>query len=555
MKAKLILLIPVILGLTFCSTTRPSDNTINQADISNSIDHDVLILEEIRLLIEDGSLSSLRESLDLLEDKSIGGTEQGEYLKFVTGSFLKLVFPFSEESNIRVINPKSGVQSEIVKKAGEGEILDIPNEDVSFFTLLFSSTAALYTNSEAVIGRSLEILETIYSSDSRSWLPVFIRSFILEKQHLYNRALLGYLESLKLDPYSYPSEMGVIRMFLRNEEYREALIHIENIQDEYDQSIELSYMIIDALIGNDELKKALRIVSDLLVLNSDDMILTLKYADILQRQGQDSRALYMLGTIELITGESPVSIRIRVSILIKDGEYQKARELLEGKMTGFSDNTELRNLYGRVLLLTGDSDKGRVYLEDNLELNPGSLGSLRLLTEEAISSESWIRASEFVEKLLEKEATDTYLRYAVEIYRNLGSTKKAKDYNLRIINNGKPLHDDYYTYVDMFLVDDKASVVIDSVDKWIKDTDSPVDRSYFYYLKSLVTDDHQAKLDVLRQALFENLQNLEAIIAISDAYYQMGEKRNSYRYLKQALILVPGDELIKEKLRKLEKEL
>ncbi len=555
MKAKLLLIIPVILGLTFCSSTPSSDNNINQTDISDSIDHDALILDNIRLLIEDGSLFSLSESLDLLEDKSVGVTEQGEYLKFVTGSLLKLVFPLSEKSNTRVIHPKSGMQSEIVKKAGEGEILEIPNEDVSFFTLLLSSTAALHTNSEAVMERSLEILETIYSSDTKSWLPVYIRSYIFEKQHLYNQAFVGYINSLANDPYSYPSDLGAIRILIRNSEFKKAFIHIENIQGRYSQSVELNYLIIDALIGNNDLEKAFELVSDILSENPDDIILTLKYADILQRQGQNLRAMNMLNSIESINGVSLLSIRIRASILVNNGEYEKALDFLGNSMENYPEDTELRNIYGNILLLTGKEGEGREYLENSLLLNPDSLESLRLLTLEAMASKSWIRAAEFIDELIEKEDSDEYLRYAVEINYNLSNYKKAMEYNLRIISDGTPLHIDYYNNVDLLLADGKTSNVINTVNNWIKKSNSPIDKSYFYYLKSLAIDDLYAKLDVLRQALFENLQNLEAILAISDTYYQLNEKRNSYRYLKQALILVPENETIKEKLRKLEREL
>ncbi len=555
MNTKLLLIIPVILGLTYCSTTPPVDNNVTQTDISNSIDQDALILEKIRLLIENGSLSSLRESLELLEDESIGRTEQGEYLKFITGSLLKLVFPLSEESNTRVINPKSGMQSEIVKKAGEGEILEIPNEDVSFFTLLLSSTAALYTDSEAVIERSLEILETIYSSDIKSWLPVYIRSFIFEKQHLYNQAFSGYIESLANDPYSYPSELGAIRILIRNSEFKEAFIHIVNIQDRYSQSVELSYLVIDALIGNNELDKAFGLVSDLLSENPDDIILTLKYADILQKQGQNSKAMNILNSIESISGVSLLSSRIRASILLNNGEYEKALDFLGNFMEDYPEDPDLRNIYGNILLLAGKEGEGREYLENSLLLNPDSLESLRLLTLEAIASESWLRAAEFIEELIDKEDSDEYLRYAVEINSNLGNNNKAMEYNIRIIDNGTPLHIDYYNYVNLLLIDGKTANVINTVNNWIKKSNSSIDKSYFYYLKSLALVDPYAKLDVLRQALFENLQNLEAIIAISDSYYNLDEKRNAYRYLKQALILMPGDESIKDKLRKLEKEL
>lgn len=545
----------MFLGLTYCSTTPSSDNNLNQTDISDSIDQNAVLLENIRLLIEDSSLSSLREALTLLDTESVGATEQGEYYKFVTGSLLKLVFPLSDESSVRVISPKSGMSTEIVKKAGEGEIIDIPNEDVNFFTLLISSTAALYTGSEAVMDRSLDILDTIYLPGSKSYLPVYIRSFLFEKQNSFKYALNGYLESLEIDSFSYPSEFGVIRILIRNEEYRKALSHIENIHAQYGQSDELINLFADALIGNNNLNKALILVSEALSLNPDDMKLTLKYADILQKQGDDSRALYMIKKIESSFGESLTSLRIRASILVKKEKFADALELLEKGRKNYYDDPELRDLYGRILLLTGQDGEGRLYLEDSLELNPDSLGSLCLLTEEAILSKSWVRASEFVEKLLAKDDVDIYLRYAVEIYKNLDNNKKASEYNFKIINKGNPMHSDYHISVSMFLEEGNYSAAADMADVWIKSSDNPIDRSYFYYLKSLALDDPKVKLNILRQSLFENLQNLDAIIAISDAYYKMGEKRNSYRYLKQALILVPGDESVKDKLRKLEKEL
>lgn len=543
------------MGLTFCSSTPTPDNNINQTDISNSIDYNVLILENTRLLIEDGSLSSLSQALDLLEDNSIEQTEQGEYLRFIAGSLLSLVFPLSEESNIRIINPKSGMDSEVVKNAAEGKILEIPNEDVSFFTLLVSSTAALHTHSDAVLERSLDILDTIYTPESKSYLPVYIRSYIFEKNHLYNQAFSGYLESLEIDFYSYPSEIGLIRLLIRNDEYKEALSRIEKIHAKYSKSIELNYLNIDALIGTNELEPALGIVSYLLAENPDNTILSLKYADILQKLGRNSKALYMLNSIETMAGESSVSVRIRASIFVNGGNYIEALKLLENTKDTYTDDPDLRELFGRILLLTGEDGEGRVYLENSLELNPDNLGSLSLLTEESIASKSWERASVFVEKLIEKEVSDRYLRYGVEIYHNLGNNKKALDYSLKIINNGQPSNSDFYIYIEILLKDGKTKSVIDTVDRWILNSDSSVDRSYFYYLKSLAMNDPNLKLDVLRQSLFENLQNLDAIIAISDSYYKLDEKRNAYRYLKQALILMPGDETIKEKLRKLEKEL
>jgi len=263
----------------------------------------------------------------------------------------------------------------------------------------------------------------------------------------------------------------------------------------------------------------------------------------------------MLGTIETAVGESPESIRIRASILLKAGEYKQVLLLIENAVKDFPDNSLLREFYGRILLLTGKDGEGREYLENTLKTNPDSQGSLLLLTEEAIESESWNRALVFIIKILNKSSSDLFLRYAVEIYQNLGEIKKALEYNFLIINNGKPFYNDFYSAVSMLLIDGKIEDAGRYIDDWINNSNKAKDKSYFYYLKSLVLTDNQDKLDILRQSLFENLQNFDSILAIADAYYELGEKRSSYRYLKQALILAPGNDYVKEKLRTLEKEL
>ena len=554
MNIKLLLIVPVIMGFTYCSTT-PSEIDLADTDISYSVDQDAAVLETTRLMVEDGSLSSLSQAMILLENESAGTTEQGEVLKFVAASLLQLVYPYSEDSNIRVLSPKSGMLAEIVDNAGEGNIIDIPNEDVSFFTLLLSSTAALFTKSDAVIDRSLEILDAIYSSESISFLPVYIRSYLFEQQKLFSEALDGYYEARELDEKSYPAQLGIIRILIRNEEYREALPLAESLQGMYGQHPEVAYLLIDTLIGSNDFDRALLSVTDSLAADPDDMTMTLKYADILQKRGHNIKALRILRVIESVAGQSEDSVRIRASILINEKDYIQAAALLEDALDDYPDDPGLRALYGSILLITGNEGEGRVYLEGSLEANPDSLGSLRLLTEEAISSENWTRAAGLVEKLLVKEDSDIYLRYAIEIYQNLGDYTKVFDYNSRIINEGQPLPSDYTIYIDLLLRDGNVKASLKIADRWIKISSSPVERSHFYYLKSLAQVDTRDKLDSLRQSLFENLQNLDAILAIADAYYKLGEKRKSYRYLKQALIMAPDDENIRERLRKLEKEL
>lgn len=554
LNIKLLLIVPVLIGFTYCSTT-PSEIDSTGRDISNSVDRDVAILETIRLMVEDGSLSSLGQAMILLENGSVGKTEQGEVLKFVATSLLQLVYPYYENLNTPVVSLKSGMLSEIVANVGEGDIIDIPNDEVNFFTLLLSSTASLFTNSDAVVNRSLEILDTIYSSESISFLPIYIKAYLLEQQELFREALDGYYKALELDDKSYPAKLGIIRILVKNGEYKKALSLMEELYGLYKHHIEITYIFVDILVGSNELERATFLVTNSLALNPNDMTMTLKYADILRMQGQITRSLHLLKVIESVMGRSKESVRVRGAILINGGDYKQASELLKDALNDYPDDQGLRALYGALLLITGNKGEGRAYMEGSLELNPYSLGSLRLLIEEAISLEEWTRAARFIEKLLVRDDSDIYLRYGIEIYQNLGNITKVLDYNSKIIDEGQPLLSDYTFYIDLLLRERKVKKSLEVAGTWIKKSSSPVERSHFYYLKSLAQLDTEEKLDSLHQALFENLQNLDAIIAISDLYYKLGEKRKSYRYLKQASILAEYDEPIRDRIRKLEKEL
>jgi len=552
---KLLLIIPIILGLTYCTTTQLPGNNNNGTTISTLIDNEAITLEKIRLLIEDGSLNSLNGAVQLIEEGTVSNTEKGSFYKIIALSLIKLVYPYSQNSAAIINYPKTGILSEIVSKAAKGEILNITKQNVNFFTLLLSSTAALYTKSDAVFTQSSEIINTLYEGDPNSFFLIFIQSFINEKQKIYDDALRGYLKALKLDPSSYPAELGIIRILIINSEYNKALNHIDNVLKKYSEKLEVQYLYVDALIGNKQLEEASNFVTSCLALNPDDIELTLRYADILQREGKNKQASHLLQALESLMGDTPYSLYIKASILVNNKNYSSAGSFLKASLNKFPDNIKLRNLYGSVLLLTGNNDAGRGYFEDSFKTNPNSMGSLRLLIEESISSEDWKRAEEYVRELLLNDNSETSLRYAVEIYQNLGENNKALNYNKEILKSEHVLHKDYLVSIKLLLQESKNLQALKDINSWLATSKSAEDRSFYYYLKSLAITDPGEKLDSLRQSLFENLQNLDAMLAISDVYYELNDKRNSYRYLKQALILSHGDDKIKDKLRKLEKEM
>ena len=552
---KLLLIIPIILGLTYCMTTQLPGNNDNGTAISTIIDNEAVTLEKIRLLIEDGSLNSLNDAIQLIEEGTVSNTEKGSFYKIIALSLIKLVYPYSQNSAAIINYPKTGILSEIVSKAAKGEILNITKQNVNFFTLLLSSTAALYTKSDAVFTQSSEIINTLYEGDPNSFFLIFIQSFINEKQKIYDDALRGYLKALKLDPSSYPAELGIIRILIINSEYNKALSHIDNVLKKYSEKLEVQYLYVDALIGNKQLEEASNFVTSCLALNPDDIELTLRYADILQREGKNKQASHLLQALESLMGDTPYSLYIKASILVNNKNYSSAGSFLKASLNKFPDNIKLRNLYGSVLLLTGNNDAGRGYFEDSFKTNPNSMGSLRLLIEESISSEDWKRAEEYVRELLLNDNSETSLRYAVEIYQNLGENNKALNYNEEILKSEHVLHKDYLVSIKLLLQESKNLQALKDINSWLATSKSAEDRSFYYYLKSLAITDPGEKLDSLRQSLFENLQNLDAMLAISDVYYELNDKRNSYRYLKQALILSHGDDKIKDKLRKLEKEM
>ncbi|MEW5818388.1 MAG: tetratricopeptide repeat protein, partial [Spirochaetota bacterium] len=78
-------------------------------------------------------------------------------------------------------------------------------------------------------------------------------------------------------------------------------------------------------------------------------------------------------------------------------------------------------------------------------------------------------------------------------------------------------------------------------------------KSEVLYLAGLIQTNLNTKIEYLQSALFENLQNVEALIAISAAYENSGDFRKAYRYLKQAAALNPANENVNLKLKELDK--
>ena len=202
--------------------------------------------------------------------------------------------------------------------------------------------------------------------------------------------------------------------------------------------------------------------------------------------------------------------------------------------------------------LTGYSEEGKNYLEENLESDPERLSSLRLLLEDAVREEDWIEAGSYVERILAVESDEKDLSAAVRIFIELKQYTTAESYaELLYIKNNENI----VPYVKILILNNKNTMAWDIIQSaFTKVTDS-IGISKLYYLQSLVQTDPDEKLESLRSSLLENLLNIDAIITIARLHFELGDIRKAYRYMKQAVSLLPDDESLREEFSALEQRM
>lgn len=335
-------------------------------------------------------------------------------------------------------------------------------------------------------------------------------------------------------------------------DYKNSENILEGLYSRYPDGNEIISLLVESYIKNGRNDEANRLLEEALSRQPDNVDLTLRRAGLLLTLGQVDKAEKLTGIFESVRGVTGKSIYIRAKILADRGKYRDAENLVKEYPAFLEGDLPLSILYGQILVLMGRYDEGLNFLEEKLREYPGNEDFSRLLLDVYIKKSKWKDALSLVDSLLKPDSSTELKRAAVRIYYKMKMYDKAYSLNEAILTKDNPGIDDYVYRVKLLINKGLKIEAMKEIDGWLLKTDTASDRSILYYYKSLCTDSISEKKEYLQQALFENLQNLDAIVSLADIYESSGEYRKAYRYLKQAAIIDPGNSDIRNKLKYLE---
>ena len=535
--------------MIFGCATQPESQESTEISVSSS---ELNIIETCRKNLSIASPDTLRSAIRLLAESEAGKSEAGIEYAYIAAELMSRVYPIVMGDLTVPTAPVGSFYPGLFSEIEKGRIPEIDQNDISFITVLIVPTAVLYTDDETIELTSMDYINQAVQMNPRSVLPLYLRGLINERNGRYDEALADYAGTLELDPSCYPAELGTAGIYLKTGQQNAAVEMLDMLSAQYPYSVSVLSAAAEARFLIKDYAGALSYSSEVLRSVPDNPGILLLRARIFLAQGNLQQAGRLVAVLERAGNEDPEFFLVKSEIERAGGDNLSALNTLEKGRIKYPDDKNISEAYGAVLIASGRQDEGREILTGGENSGDTGAEGLIALIGDAIAMQDWNAAEEYAGRL--KEA-DESLSAGTAIWR----VWYLQDNFAEALGVAESLYERYpdssdaaILYIKNLLSLNRRLQAVRILNKWIpieKDTEK---RSELYYLKSLTDDTEDARLQSLRSALFENLQNTEALVSIASLYTEMGDVRKAYRYIKQAAAIAPEDEEIKTRMAEIE---
>ncbi len=550
---KPVLLVLLLLFSGCAGTPTPPlapDDKIRESN-DNAIREQSEILRQIEKQIILGTSESLTRALEKLSSDEIGECEKGRELNYLGRQFFSLLYPHKKKENGIPSAPAGSIYPDIFSSVKNGTFFEGSLMNESFFFLVSKSMVVLYSDDPETNDLVETSLRSALSKEEKSVIPYYLLGIVKRRQGELRAAYENITTALEIGPDMDVARLELARIYAVQNRYEEAIETIEPLFSLFPNDIELFRIAAEAYYHRGRYEEALSYTDSLISLSDDPSYLLLRLK-ILYRQESYERAKKILKIVDTGGLKTAEARYIQADIYYKTGEPLKALELLSDAYVTFPESLPIREFYGRLLFENGNENRGISVLEDVLDLEPESVSTLNLLLDYSIQREEWESAERYVERLLQLKKTPELMITAFSVYSRTGNTEEARQTaeELYAIDDDNPRYS--IPHIRALIEQGNSTEAALAVRRGLASVESRKPRSELYYLLSLTMDDERERIRQLQNALFEDLRNREALVAISDLYRQLGDYPKALRYIKQAENIDPADSEIRRKRLELE---
>lgn len=499
-------------------------------------------IEEALTNLGIASPRSLLQAENSLGESTAGYSNYGLELSYVTYKMIQILYPLYLKPEYVIYPPTSSIYPELFNQVQSGKFPSVNQNDVSFLTLIIPPMAVLFSDKPDVVESSLEALDHAAALNPSSVLPPYLKGLIDERKGNERAALSEYERALSIDGSCYPAALGKARVLLSQQHLEEAATTLDSLVPTIPPDAEAFRLLAEARFRLGSLTPAYAAVKQALDLTPESAPALILAARIHEAQKDYSTALTEVDQAEKAKGVTPETILLRARLQRERGNQAGAVEVLAAGVKKYPDNKAISDAYGKLLIETGQTAEGGKYLSQSNTQNPNGADNLELLVTKAISSKDWKTAEGYLPRLLSLRTTVQTLRQAYTVYKALGDSATTEEY-ARKLHELAPTQGEYLVdYVESLISTDKKETAMSMIDSAINKGASPATLSSLYYLRSRLQTSSGPQLHDLRSALFENLENEQALIAITRYYVKEGNLHAARIYAQQANEFLPSGE-------------
>jgi thioredoxin-like negative regulator of GroEL len=163
-----------------------------------------------------------------------------------------------------------------------------------------------------------------------------------------------------------------------------------------------------------------------------------------------------------------------------------------------------------------------------------------------MEQENWEQAAQYITRLEAITDDPELLTLKLEVLKNQGDLEGALEAARELYNQNEEEY--IIEYVDLLLDTQDQDTARQVINDGVNTYDDLEILSALHFRQALLSDSRTQQLSLLRTSLFEDPQNVDALIAMADFYMADEDYRRALIYLRQAIDLRPGDEGIRQRM-------
>lgn len=479
------------------------------------------VVTEARRLIRFGTPESIREGVEALSGSPAINSQAGERLAFAGWAIHTLVYPLIDFP-LEVREPEEGDQLlALYRDAERGEFSPYLESWDVFLEIIITSLAVLAGDDPDILTLGGLAARSALVQDVESVLPSYVLGVVAEKEGRFDDAISRYTDALVTGESCYPARVGLARILTGLERYEAALEQLDVLTEEFPRNQGFAFSraeILTTLGRNDEVRKAVEVIEE--------------------RFGGDvDRSRILL---------------LEARRLLGMNKPREALSVLEPVAESKTALPDVLAAAGRAAAGAGELETAVRYLRRAVDAGDGSSKTRELLFRTAVNAGMYDRALPLADEVLESTSSRAARFAAARLFLETGAVTESLEFSGPLYEENPDNPEYLLTYIRGLMLANRGGEALPIIERGLEFIRDRQIRSTLHYLAGRLYESRDRRIEAFQAALFENMSNSSALIALSDEFAAIGEYLKAYRYMTQAQALLPDNQSVSLRVEELE---